>query len=132
MCEKWIEISKYRMKKAFEDYIAAERNFKVDDYDTAANRAYYSIFHMISALLILRGTDFKKHSAVISLFQKEYIKTGIFPKEFSNIISASSTLRNNSDYTDMFFTLREDTEKQIKNAKNFYDTVKAYIDELIN
>ena len=131
MPEKYVEIAKYRMKKAFDDYVAAERNFKDNDYNTAANRAYYSIFHMMSALLILKGADFKKHSAVISVFQKDYIKTGIFSKDFSEIISDSSTLRNNSDYADMFFTEMADTEKQIKNAKLFYDTVKSYIENLI-
>jgi len=131
MVEKWIEISKYRIKKAYNNYISAERNFKADDYETAANRAYYSIFHMMCALLILEGKDFKKHSAVISEFQKEYIKTGIFNKDFSNIVSDSSILRNNSDYTDMFFTERDDTEKQINNAKMFYDAVKSYIENLI-
>jgi len=100
MREKWIEISKYRMKKSLDDYIAAERNFKESDYDTVANRAYYSVFHMMAALLILKDMNFKKHSSVISAFRKEYIKTGIFDKKLSNIISKTSELRNESDYAD--------------------------------
>lgn len=47
-------------------------------YDTAANRSYYAIFHAARVVLALDGQDYKKHSGVISNFQKNYIKTGIF------------------------------------------------------
>lgn len=41
---------------------------------TANNRAYYSIFHAMRAILALDEVDFKKHSGVIAYFRENYIK----------------------------------------------------------
>jgi len=46
-----------------------------EDYASANNRAYYSIFHAMRAVLALEQKDFKKHSAVIAQFTQSYLKT---------------------------------------------------------
>ena len=50
-----------------------------DNYvDFSASRAYYAMFYAVEALLLSRDLSFSKHSAVISAFGKDYIKTGVF------------------------------------------------------
>ena len=39
-------------------------------YRSAANRAYYAIFHAMRAVLALDGVDMKHHSGIISEFRK--------------------------------------------------------------
>jgi len=46
------------------------------------NRIYYSMFYSVQALLVLDEKAFSKHGQVKGYFNKEYIKSGIFPKEF--------------------------------------------------
>ena len=63
--ESGVELAKHRIMNSNEDYLSAIDLVKGGHYKVANNRAYYSIFHAITAVLALEGIDFKKHSAVI-------------------------------------------------------------------
>lgn len=93
-----IDLCRYRLSKAQEYQKDAETSLGLNMYDTAANRSYYAIFHAVRALLALSGKDFRKHSGVISCFQMDYIKTGIFDKKLSDIVKSAFSLRTESDY----------------------------------
>ena len=77
--EELIALSNYRLDQAKENLEEAEVLFDNGKYKGASNRAYYSIFHAVKAVLALEQTDFKKHSSVIAYFNKEYISKNIFP-----------------------------------------------------
>lgn len=98
-------------------------------YDAAANRSYYAIFHAARAVLALDGQDYKKHSGVISSFQREYIKTGTFEKNMSNIIKSAFDLRNESDYDDFYVASKEDIAKQVEEAEFFVNEIAKYLSE---
>lgn len=87
------------VKKSHKALETARNNFDMCDYDTASSKAYYSVFHIMQAVLLLRGLTFSKHSGVISGFSKEFIKTGIFPEEFSKKIRSLFKDREISDYS---------------------------------
>ena len=53
MDDRNIDLSKYRMEKAAKCISTAEENVRVNDYESAANRSYYAIFHCIRAILAL-------------------------------------------------------------------------------
>jgi len=89
-----IDLSKYRIEAAYEDYHAAVDLLKMGHYKVANNRAYYAIFHAMRAVLALDGADFKKHSGVIAYFRQNYIKSGIFDSSLSEIINDASFIRN--------------------------------------
>ena len=100
MREEWVELSKYRMEKAEAALQSANRELEAEDYASANNRAYYSIFHAMRAVLALNGEDYKKHSGVISKFSSDFLKTEKIPKEYSKLITNASLIRNRSDYED--------------------------------
>ncbi len=60
--------------------------FASEQYRAANNRAYYSIFHSICAVLAKEGIAFKRHKGIIGYFNKNYIHTGVFPKELGRKI----------------------------------------------
>jgi uncharacterized protein (UPF0332 family) len=73
------DLSIYRLERARQDLKAAKKLLDANDtYKASVNRSYYAIFHAIRALLAIDGIDFKKHSAIISYFRKEYVKSGKF------------------------------------------------------
>lgn len=127
-----IDLCLYRLSKAEEYLNDAKKTLALGMYDTAANRSYYSIFHAVRAILALAGKDFKKHSGVISCFQMDYVKTGIFGKEMSDIIKSAFSLRTDSDYEDFFVIAHEDVIHQVDEANIFYETIKAYINSELN
>jgi len=114
------EYARYRIERAKEDLDVAIEMYEEDHFRIANNRAYYSIFHSMRAVLAFDGYDSKKHSGIIAEFRKSYIKTGIFHDELSTIIGRASEIRNASDYDDMFIASKEETKKQIDDAKLFY------------
>lgn len=122
-----LDLSRYRLKQAMQCIHSAEVLYDIEDYKGAANRSYYSIFHAIRSLLALELVDFKRHSAVISYFRKNYIKTGIFKVELSDIITEAFDIRTDSDYDDFYIVSKEDIYIQINNAKFFLEEVEKYI-----
>jgi uncharacterized protein (UPF0332 family) len=99
--------------------------------ETAANRSYYCIFSAMRAVLALDRFDSKKHSGVISAFQKNYIKTAFFPKSFSDIIENAFEIRLESDYDDFYLVSKTAVAEQAENAKTFLDAVEKYVAERI-
>jgi len=122
------EYARYRLEKAKEEYAAAVVLYETEHYRAANNRAYYSIFHAMRAVLAFDGYDSKKHSGIISAFRKNYIKTGAFSEEMSDIIGNASEIRNASDYDDMFIASKTETKLQIENAEKFLHAVTTYVD----
>lgn len=96
-------------------------------YKSAANRAYYAVFHGMRAVLALDHVDKKHHSGIISEFRRRYIKTGVFPVEFSSIISSLESTRTDSDYDDFFIISKEEVLEQITDAKVFLDGIEEYL-----
>ena len=79
-------LSAHRFKRAKEELSTAELLLHSTNFRSSINRSYYAIFHAIRAVNALDGFDSSKHSGVISHFNQEYVKTGIFQKEASKII----------------------------------------------
>ncbi len=123
------ELSKHRLQQAKDDLRASEILYKENLYKSANNRAYYSIFHSIKAVLALEPIDFKRHKDVIAYFNKNYVSNEIFPKKMGRKISIASRMREDSDYEDEFVVEADDTRAQIETAKELLELVKKYIDE---
>lgn len=126
-----VDLSKYRIETANESLEAALILMENNKYKDSISRSYYSIFASMRAVIALDNKDFKKHSGVISYFQMQYIKEGIFDKKYSDIIKNAFEVRNTSDYDDFYIALKFDAEEQYNNAKEFLEEVKKYIDKRI-
>lgn len=121
-----------QLEKSKEYFEAAKTTLSMGMYDTAANRSYYAIFHSVRAILALTGKDFKKHSGVISCFQMDYIKTGVFERKMSDIIKSAFNLRQESDYEDFYIISHDEVIRQVEEAESFYNTIKLYISNIID
>ena len=69
----------YRLETARNDLKSARALFSIEDYKGANNRAYYSIFHAINAVHAVSGKAYKRHKDAVANFNKDYVKTSIFP-----------------------------------------------------
>ncbi len=125
------DLSQYRMDQAKRCIRSAKVLAEDEDYKGAANRSYYAIFHCMRSVLALEGKDFSKHSGVSAYFRKEYIKTGIFDTELSDIIKEAFDVRSDSDYDDYYMISKEEVLEQIENAEIFYQKVSGYLKQKI-
>jgi len=119
-----------RLEKAKKNLDASVILLDADAYKDAANRSYYSIFNAMRAILALDCFDSKKHSGIISEFNKKYLKTELLPKELSKTISKAFEVRSNSDYNDYYVISKEDVAEQIDNARTFLSAVEKYIETM--
>lgn len=124
------DLAKYRLEQAHQMVRAASVLHTAGEYKSGNNRAYYAMFHAVRALLALEGVDYKKHSAVINHFQREYVRTGKFNRACSDILMKASTIRNASDYDDFYLASKEETAEQILNAQKFIAAVDTYLKRL--
>ena len=72
------DLIKYRLEQADESLEAASILVGKGLTRPAVNRAYYAMFYAVMALLAMRKLETSKHSGAISLFDKEFVKSGMF------------------------------------------------------
>lgn len=121
------DLAKYRLDTAKENLASAEVLLKQKFYKDANDRAYYSVFHSINAVLALEGIGFKRHRHVLAHFNKNYIKNEIFPKELGRKISKTRRIREASDYHDFYVTSITEAEECIATASELIPLVEEYI-----
>jgi len=122
------DLAKFRLHQA---RVSLQAAMAALDFQTAANRSYYCIFYAMRAVQALDRFDSKKHSGVIDNFRKDYIRTGIFSVEFSDIIGDAFRVRLESDYEDFYLISKEEVAAQVENAVKFLEAVEKYIGERI-
>ena len=125
-------LAQYRIEQAKENLEEAEALFAINKFKGANNRAYYSIFHAIKAILALEQTDFKKHSSVIAYFNKEYISKNVFSRELGKRVNEARFFREKSDYVDFYIVTKEESKMQIDTAKMMIENAEKYISFRLN
>jgi len=93
----------------------------------SVNRAYYAMFYAVLALLAGRKKETSKHSGAISLFDREFVKTGIFPKDLSRWLHGAFDLRQRTDYETQLQVSKEESIRILTEAREFVAEVKAKI-----
>lgn len=121
------DLARYKLERAKEELDTAELLLQNEKFKAANNRAYYSIYYSLTAVLCLEPIAFKKHKDTIGYFNKNYVHTGIFPEETRRNISKAAKVRHASDYDEFYIASKEETERQIQTAKNISDLVDEFI-----
>lgn len=126
---KW-DLARYRIETAKSDLKAAQLLMDVNECRGANNRAYYALYHAISAVHALQGKAYKRHKDAISNFNKEYVRTEIFPKTIGRQIAQAEEIRHASDYDDFYIATKSETKEQIETAKELLQLVEHYCEQL--
>lgn len=116
----------YRLETAKKDLKSANVLLEIDDCKGANNRAYYAIFHAINAVHAVSGKGYKRHKDAIANFNKEYVKTSIFPREMGRKIGQAEEIRHASDYDDFYIASKEEAFRQIQVADEFIKMAEDY------
>lgn len=126
------ELIEYRLSVAKEKIHSAKILLDDGSYKDSVGRSYYAMFSAVRSLLANDEVDFSKHAGVIAYFQKEYVKTGKFDKEYSKYLNGAFQIRNNCDYADFFMISKEDAVEQYERAEKFINVVEEYLNNSKN
>ena len=127
-----MDVVRHRLDVAKEDLSAAKLTFEAEQQRAANNRAYYSIFHTICAVLAKEKIAFKKHKDAISYFNQNYVKTEIFSLDLGKRIVKAEEIRHASDYDDFYIATKEEAEEQIMTADELIRLIEIYCKEHLN
>ena len=127
MSESKKKVVRERMKQAHETLEEAEALFKQNYWRGTINRAYYAMFYAVLALAADKGIVISKHTHAIAFLDKEFIKTGIFPKEISRALHISFDERQTNDYGEIWNIKDTEAEDTLKEAKAFVKIIADYL-----
>lgn len=99
------------------------------DLDSAASRLYYAMFYIAEALLGARGLTYSSHHAVISAFGQQFAKTNELDPRFHQSLLAAFSQRQLGDYAVYSGLSHADIANLLKDATDFLDTDRAWLDE---
>jgi len=119
----------YRLEQVDESLDAARILLEQNLTRSSVNRSYYAMFYAVLALLVTRKQETSKHSGAISLFDKEFVKTGMFKIEFSRWLHDAFDLRQRSDYVAQVQVSKEEASQMLAQAKAFVAGVKSKLME---
>jgi len=128
MKEELFTLIKYRLKQADDSIKEAEVLLKEGmSLRSVMNRLYYAMFYAVLALLQGKQLGTSKHYGVISLFDREFIKSGIFDKELSKTLHRSFELRQKGDYMEQPEITKADIDEILPKTVAFINEIKQYI-----
>lgn len=117
------ELARHRFRQSKERWKAAQTLCENKCYTDAMSRSYYAMFTAARALLATRSLDSRKHSGVLALFNKHFVKEGIVPKEMGRMIAEAKGAREESDYGDFVTFTKSEAEEQVRSAKEFIEHI---------
>ena len=91
------------------------------------NRLYYAMFYAVLALLQEKEMGTSKHSGAISLFDREFVKTGLFSKEMSKALHRAFELRQKGDYMEEAEVTSDDVAEIRPAAEQFVEYAERYL-----
>jgi uncharacterized protein (UPF0332 family) len=100
-----------------------------EDYITAVNRAYYTIFYAANALLATKGLERSKHSGVIAAFRQHFVKMGLVEPEYSRFYGAAMDDRHVADY-ELEYLDYETANRHLDHATQFVERIEQVLVEI--
>ncbi len=132
MKKEVVTLAQYRMERAQEAFQDGLRLLENGSPKGATNRLYYAAFYAARALLALKELDSSKHSGVISLFNRSFVKTGVILPSKAKALKKSFEKRQDIDYADFIEITRPEVEDLKTQVREFIDECTSALDELLN
>ena len=121
------ELIEYRLERAFQTAKEAKSALDAGHLFSAENRIYYACFYSVTALALSKDFITSKHKQLISWFNYNFIKTGIIPIKYGQILKNAFAKRQESDYDDYVSFELEEVESDYNDMLEFINFIKDNI-----
>lgn len=113
---------------AKEELSAAELLLNNTFYRACISRCYYSLYHIVQALLVTKNINARTHRGLIQKFGQQFIKTGELSQKLSRTLSETFDLRQLSDYDETIPITQQQAEKTLENTKTFISEATNWLE----
>ena len=131
MTEEHRALVHYRLGEARETLEEARLLGRESRWRGALNRVYYAMFYATLALLAVRQLAASRHSGVIALFHREFVRPGLFAREWARYLDIAFNLRNRSDYQDFITPDVVQIEELLEAAGHFITEAERLSQQLL-
>lgn len=121
------ELIAYRLEQAESALRQARLLAEAGEWDGVVNRAYYSMFYAALATLLTRGLGSSKHSGVLSLLDREFVRPGAVRREMSAALRDAFNQRQKSDYGELNPVSESRAREILDNAGAFLNEMREVI-----
>jgi uncharacterized protein (UPF0332 family) len=115
-----------KIEKAREAMGEAIWCFDGEKYPAAVNRLYYAMYRASLALLVGEDRIPVKHTAVIGLVNKKFVKEDLLPKDVGRYLHRIQTARVEGDYKEKVF-FREDVKSLIDDGSEALVNIEKFL-----
>ena len=116
------------LNTAQEKLSSARVLLEAKNFADAASRAYYCAFHSISAVLLTKSLTFSSHGQAIGAFNREFVKTEIFPKPFGRWLIKMQSDREAGDYRTRSPIGEQIAIEDTKMAEEIFELCSRYLE----
>jgi uncharacterized protein (UPF0332 family) len=125
--ENFQSLINYRLEQAREALEDAELLLDAGRYRAVANRLYYACFYAVVAVLLTRRLQYSKHAAVIAFFDREFIRSGQLPKEYSRTLHRAFNERQQDDYMPFVEMDADEIGSLFVDVRTLFNGINDYI-----
>ncbi len=93
----------------------------------ASSRAYYAAFHAVSAALLSRGETYSRHGQVLGAFNRAFVHTELFPKEFTALLTRLFENRQSGDYDVLPGVTEAEARQDVADAQRIIEAVRRFL-----
>jgi len=117
----------YRLQRALDTLNDARLLAANERWNSSINRLYYACFYAVSALLYYHSIEARTHKGVRIKFMNEFIKPGLFDKEYGKLFSDLYDWRQEGDYSDFVSFDKELTPPLINQSEEFIALIRKFL-----
>lgn len=124
------KLAQHRLGRANEAFRDGDQLLSLGSIDGAVNRFYYAAFYAARALLASRELDSGRHSGVISLFQKHFVRSGVIERETAKALPRAFEKRQKGDYGDFSQVTAQEAQSIRDQVGKFVEACAQALDRL--
>jgi uncharacterized protein (UPF0332 family) len=117
------------LAKASRKLAAARRDLDAEDWEDAVSRGYYAAFHAITAVLHERGLSFSSHAQTLGAFNKECVRSGEFPADFTRKLDRLMKDRQYGDYGITIQPTEDGARQAVKDAEEILTACRRFLED---
>ena len=118
------KVAEYWVARADSALASAASELAARRYDFAANRAYYACFYAASAVLLMAGRRFAKHSGVRGAVHQDLVKPGVLEMSWGKAYDRLFETCQSADYVELFEVEEAQAAELLNLAQGFVAEMK--------
>lgn len=115
------------LKKAQKYLRSAAVLLELEDYDSTASRAYFSMFYAAQAALLQEVDEIATKQGIRSAFVQRFVENGPLPSRAGDVLQRGAELQEMGDFAHEFAVGDDDAEFILAEAEAFVNSLEKLI-----